>query len=102
MTFIFFYNLYNIAGLPPLLLFGSKFILLSYLHETGDNFVLFSFLLFSILSMFYYLRVLKVIFFDVGYSSGGITLNNKFAFLIAGLSVASFACNLYLFFEILS
>jgi len=78
------FSLLSMAGLPPLIGFFSKFIILNNLFY--NNYLLSGILfgLLSIIGSFYYLRLLKIIFFDKN-SFFILILNSDFilAFLIA-------------------
>ena len=63
-------SLLSFAGIPPLIgFFGKQMILLSALSE-GYYFILFVAILCSVVSAFYYLKIIRVIHFDSGNVSG--------------------------------
>jgi len=57
-------NLFSYAGIPPLAGFFGKFYVLSSSVSTGDYFVVFFAILFSIISSVYYIRLIKLMFFE--------------------------------------
>ena len=77
LSFFVSFSLFSIAGIPPLLGFYNKmFILLSLLL---NNFFFFTFfiLILSIISVFYYIRIIKIIFFDLNDNIGQFILMPK-------------------------
>lgn len=64
-------NLFSIAGIPPLMGFFSKLMVLFVTVNNDMWFILFIVLFLSMVSVFYYLRLIKIIFFD---------LNDNFTF----------------------
>ena len=65
---VFSLMLLSLAGLPPLVGFFAKFVVLQALVSDGAGTLMFSIavaaVLFSLIGAFYYLRVVKVIWFD--------------------------------------
>ena len=57
-------NLFSMAGIPPLAGFFSKFYILLSGFEASYNIIVIIAILFSVISAFYYLRIIKIIFFD--------------------------------------
>jgi NADH-quinone oxidoreductase subunit N len=65
MSFSFFF----ISGLPPFLLFFYKYYLLLWLFFTNHYFVVIYLLILHVLSLTYYLKIIKSILFDAQKSS---------------------------------
>jgi NADH-quinone oxidoreductase subunit N len=55
---------FSLAGIPPLVGFFAKVFIVSSLIETGDITNSFLLLIISTISVFYYLRIIKIIFFE--------------------------------------
>ena len=64
LAFSFFIFLFSIAGIPPLIGFYSKFFIFSLCLKNKLFVVSLIFVIFSIVSIFYYLRLTKLIFFN--------------------------------------
>ena len=74
ITFIFILTLFSMAGIPPLAGFFSKmFIFFSALKDCNYGIVIIGFLL-SVVSTFYYIRIIKIMFFEKSYEV--ITIEN--------------------------
>ncbi len=79
---------FSISGIPPLLGFFSKFSIIFYLVECNEYFISFLFIIISSLSVFYYIRFLKISFFEPNnlinstFKSNFITPNNSLIFFI--------------------
>lgn len=65
-------NLFSIAGIPPLMGFFSKLFILNVLILNEFFFSTFIILILSVIGVFYYIRLIKILFFD---------LNSNFIFL---------------------
>ena len=64
LAFIFAISLFSMAGIPPLAGFFSKFYIFLAALENGSYFLLFTGILTSVISAFYYIRIIKSIFFE--------------------------------------
>ena len=65
LAYTFAINMFSMAGIPPLAGFFAKFyVLFTGLESSFNLLVIFSILL-SVISAFYYIRFIKIIFFDV-------------------------------------
>jgi NADH-quinone oxidoreductase subunit N len=60
--------LFSIAGVPPLLGFYSKFFLFLYALKLKYYWLTILFVIFSVISVFYYIRLVKLMYFN---RSGG-------------------------------
>ncbi len=56
--------MFSTAGIPPLAGFFSKFYILSTVVSSGFAIFAFIAIIFSVISAFYYLRIVKIIYFD--------------------------------------
>lgn len=64
LSFILLINIFSIAGLPPFGAFYAKYFILLEMVDTKAYFLVFLILIISILSSFYYIRIIKISFFD--------------------------------------
>lgn len=97
LKFIFSFIIFSMAGIPP---FAGFFIKYNVLKDilNFENFLISFFILFiTILTLFYYLRLIKIIIFDeINFNVTTNLKNNNFKFLIFG-----FLFNILIFFLIL-
>lgn len=56
--------MFSMAGVPPLLGFYAKFAVLAAVVEVGRTWLAVAGVLFSVIGAFYYLRVVKIMYFD--------------------------------------
>jgi proton-translocating NADH-quinone oxidoreductase chain N len=63
-AFSFLIIFFSLAGIPPFVGFLSKFFVLVSLLEFGNFFSSFSLLMISSISVFYYLRIVKIVYFE--------------------------------------
>ncbi|MGD9386931.1 MAG: proton-conducting transporter membrane subunit, partial [Gammaproteobacteria bacterium] len=56
--------MFSMAGVPPLLGFYAKFAVLAAVIEIGRTWLAIAGVLFSVIGAFYYLRVVKLMYFD--------------------------------------
>jgi NADH-quinone oxidoreductase subunit N len=64
LSFLFGLSIFSMAGIPPLAGFFSKFFIFSALYQSKMFIPLILSSLISILSVFYYLRIIKIMFFE--------------------------------------
>ena len=64
LAFVTSVAMFSLAGIPPLLGFYAKFTVLMPLILSYHFFIVFFILLFSVVSSFYYLRVIKIMYFE--------------------------------------
>lgn len=64
ILFFLSFNLFGISGIPPLSGFFSKFLVFNVLFETNNFFLLLISLIFSLIIIFYYIRIVKLFLFS--------------------------------------
>ena len=64
LSFAFLIILFSLAGIPPLAGFFAKFYIFMAVIEQSMYFLAITGLLATVVSAFYYLRIIKVIYFD--------------------------------------
>ena len=79
-AFSFILIFFSIAGIPPFVGFLAKFYIFLGLIESNQIFFSILLILISVISVFYYIRIIKIIFFE-GIKSNN--LNNKMFALIS-------------------
>jgi NADH-quinone oxidoreductase subunit N len=86
----------SLAGLPPLVGFDAKLLILQALLQSDRLWLAVVAVMFSLIGAFYYLRVIKVVYFDepaepatpipaMGVMSNGLMLTNGLLVLVLGL-----------------
>jgi NADH:ubiquinone oxidoreductase subunit 2 (subunit N) len=94
-SFSFVFIFFSIAGIPPLLGFLSKALIILSLIEGEQLFTAIFLVIISSISVFYYIRIIKIIFFEI---SSLKKSNNKFMQLIStNIDVETFIFSLFLF-----
>ena len=68
LSFSLFILLFSIAGIPPLLGFYGKLFLFAFTLKSKMYWLTILFVIFSVISVFYYIRLVKIIYFN---RSGG-------------------------------
>lgn len=85
--------LFSMAGIPPLSGFGAKFFSFISVLENGSSFLSFFIVLFAVISCFYYLRIVKWIFFDA--SKAKSLYKSKPFFSMSLFESFTFTCGLF-------
>jgi proton-translocating NADH-quinone oxidoreductase chain N len=88
-------NMFSMAGVPPLAGFFAKFYLLFSGLESSFNILVIISILFSVVSAFYYVRFIKIIFFDEG--TVGFLHENNISFGHSLILSSTFLFILFLF-----
>lgn len=65
IAIILLFFIFNIAGIPPFSLFIGKLLLLTALAISKNYFFIFLTIIITILSCYYYLKLIKIVYFDV-------------------------------------
>jgi NADH:ubiquinone oxidoreductase subunit 2 (subunit N) len=73
LSFLFIF--FSISGIPPLLGFLSKIFILLSLIQGDQILTAISLVLISVVSVFYYIRIIKIVFFEISFLQKN---NNKF------------------------
>ncbi len=89
--------LFSVAGIPPLAGFWAKFYVFVHAIDKGFYTLAVTGIISSVVACFYYLRIIKVMYFDSS-SSDDLTVNKSFALsaLIAVIIVLNFAVSFYI------
>jgi proton-translocating NADH-quinone oxidoreductase chain N len=86
LAFTFVISLFSMAGIPPLAGFFSKFYIFFAALENGSYIVLILGLLTSIIGSFYYIRIIKIIYFETKIKNVYYQPVNYITGLILGVS----------------
>jgi NADH-quinone oxidoreductase subunit N len=86
--------IFSMAGLPPFAGFFAKALLLMSIVEAGFSALVVIALICSVISCFYYIRIVKLIYFDE--AEGELSLS-KDKILLGSVLIASLSINLYVF-----
>lgn len=89
LAFLMMLVLFSMAGVPPLVGFLTKLLVLKALVDAGMLWVAVVGLLFAVIGAFYYLRVVKVMYFDSPVDTAEIVLpkSTQFIFSLNGLAL---------------
>ena len=104
LAWCFILNLFSIAGIPPLLGFFAKLNIFYSLLNNNSFFIVFFFLILSMFSSFYYLRMIKLIFFDINSNKTNLIVPSRLEmyliifFTFINLFFIFFSDFIYLFF----
>lgn len=89
LAFMMLVLMFSMAGIPPTVGFYAKFSVLNAVVQTGHTWLAIVAVLFSLIGAFYYLRIVKLMYFDPPESHAPIILGQDTALLISvnGLGV---------------
>ncbi len=89
LAFMMLLLMFSMAGVPPTVGFYAKFSVLNSVIQTGHIWLAVVAVLFSLIGAFYYLRIVKLMYFDAPESHAPIKLGQDTALLISvnGLGV---------------
>jgi NADH-quinone oxidoreductase subunit N len=75
--------LFSLAGVPPMMGFAAKFSVLNSVLRTGQIWLTVFAVMFSLIGAFYYLRVVKMMWFDEPTDHQPITVTNDMALVLS-------------------
>jgi NADH-quinone oxidoreductase subunit N len=89
LAFMMLLLMFSMAGVPPTVGFYAKFSVLNAVVQAGHIWLAVVAVLFSLIGAFYYLRIVKLMYFDAPESHAPIVVGQDSAFLISanGLGV---------------
>lgn len=89
LAFMMLLLMFSMAGVPPTVGFYAKFSVLNAVVEAGHIWLAVVAVVFSLIGAFYYLRIVKLMYFDAPESHAPITLGSDTALLMSanGLGV---------------
>lgn len=89
LAFMMLLLMFSMAGVPPTVGFYAKFSVLNAIVQTGHTWLAVVAVMFSLIGAFYYLRIVKLMYFDAPESHAQISLASDTALLISvnGLGV---------------
>jgi len=89
LAFMMLLLMFSMAGVPPTVGFYAKFSVLNAVVQAGHLWLAIVAVIFSLIGAFYYLRIVKLMYFDVPESHAPITVGQDAALLISlnGLGV---------------
>jgi NADH-quinone oxidoreductase subunit N len=89
LAFMMLLLMFSMAGVPPTVGFYAKFSVLNAIVQTGHTWLAIVAVLFSLIGAFYYLRIVKLMYFDTPVSHEPISVASDTALLISinGLGV---------------
>ena len=79
-AFIMLLTMASLAGIPPLFGFAAKFLVLKAAIDAGMLWLAIVAIVFAIIGMYYYLHVIKVMYFDAPADKSPLALPKDFAF----------------------
>ncbi len=89
LAFMMLLLMFSMAGVPPTVGFYAKFSVLNAIVQTGHTWLAVVAVMFSLIGAFYYLRIVKLMYFDAPESHAPISVGSDTALLISvnGLGV---------------
>ncbi len=89
MAFMMMLLMFSMAGVPPTVGFYAKFSVLNAVVQSGYTWLAIAAVLFSLIGAFYYLRIVKLMYFDAPESNAPIVFGQDTTLLISmnGLGV---------------
>lgn len=89
LAFMMMLLMLSMAGIPPTVGFYAKFSVLNSIVQTGHTWLAIVAVMFSLIGAFYYLRVIKLMYFDAPESQAPISVGSDTGLLISmnGLGV---------------
>ena len=89
LAFMMLLLMFSMAGVPPTVGFYAKFSVLNAVVQSGHIWLAVAAVLFSLIGAFYYLRIVKLMYFDAAESHAPIAIGQGTALLISvnGLGV---------------
>ena len=75
--------MFSLAGVPPMMGFAAKFSVLSAVLGTGQIWLTVVAVMFSLIAAFYYLRIVKVMWFDEPTDSSAIVAHGDMKFVLS-------------------
>lgn len=86
LAFFFSLNLFSIAGIPPLFGFYSKWLVLLSLVNNNLWFSAFNVLILSMIGVYYYIKLIKILFFELNDNFVQFIVPNRFLSYIIVIS----------------
>jgi NADH-quinone oxidoreductase subunit N len=83
LAFMMMLLMLSMAGIPPTVGFYAKFSLLNSIVQTGHTWLAIVAVMFSLIGAFYYLRVIKLMYFDAPESHAPISVGSDTGLLIS-------------------
>jgi len=83
LAFMMLLLMFSMAGVPPTVGFYAKFSVLNAVVQTGNVWLAVAAVMFSLIGAFYYLRVVKLMYFDAPESKTPIAVGQDTTFLIS-------------------
>jgi len=83
LAFMMLLLMFSMAGVPPTVGFYAKFSVLNAVVQEGHIWLAVAAVLFSLIGAFYYLRIVKLMYFDAPESHAPITIGQDTALLIS-------------------